>query len=201
MKHLVLKTTSYYIRQAIDHIYSLWYRLFIGHVGKRTLIRRHCRLDGDRLDRVSIGANCGIDTNFCLGARSISMKDGKKLVPEIIIGDNCIFGQYNHITAVNRIVIGNNLLTGKFVLITDNSHGGFNADEMDIHPSRRPVVSKGEVFIGNNVWLGDKVSVLPGVHIGDGCIVGSNAVVTHDIPAYSIAVGNPARVVKSLINE
>jgi len=57
---------------------------------------------------------------------------------------------------------------------------------------------KGEVVIGNNVWLGDKVAVLSGVHIGNNVIVAANAVVTKDLPDNSIAAGVPARVVKML---
>ncbi len=125
-------------------------------------------------------------------------KSGKIITPELSIGNGCNFGEYNHITAVNRIIIGDNLLTGRFVLITDNSHGKFEIEELQKHPSHRQVVSKGEVVIGNNVWLGDKVSVLPGVHIGNGCIIGANSVVTHDVPDYSIAVGNPAKVIKTI---
>ena len=52
------------------------------------------------------------------------------------------------------------------------------------------------VIIGNDVWIGDRVTILPGVRIGDGCIVGAGAVVTHDIPAFAIAAGNPAKVVR-----
>jgi acetyltransferase-like isoleucine patch superfamily enzyme len=114
------------------------------------------------------------------------------------IYDDFNSGKINHITAVNRIVIGDNLLTGRFVLITDNSHGSFRKDELSIHPSSRPITSKGEVIIGNNVWLGDKVSILPGVHIGDGCIIGANSVVTHSIPPFSIAAGNPAKILNTI---
>jgi lipopolysaccharide O-acetyltransferase len=52
------------------------------------------------------------------------------------------------------------------------------------------------VVIGDNVWIGESVCVLPGVSIGEGCIIGALSVVTKSIPAYSIAVGSPARVVK-----
>jgi maltose O-acetyltransferase len=54
------------------------------------------------------------------------------------------------------------------------------------------------VSIGNNVWIGGSVVILPGVSIGDNCTIGAGSVVTHDIPANSIAVGNPARVIKDL---
>jgi acetyltransferase-like isoleucine patch superfamily enzyme len=57
------------------------------------------------------------------------------------------------------------------------------------------------VCIGNNVWIGFETCILPGVHIGDGSIIGARSVVTGDIPAYSVAVGNPARVIRTLDRE
>ena len=57
-------------------------------------------------------------------------------------------------------------------------------------------VEKGAVYVGNACWLGDRVTVLSGVNIGDGAIIGAGAVVTKDVPPFSIAVGNPARVIK-----
>lgn len=202
---LMLETNSLFFLQIgrywfalLNHVYSRWYRFFLGKVGIRTVIRRHCQLEGDCLKAVCIGDYCVIDTNCVIGCRSRLVVQGKKIQPELKIGSRCNLGQYSHITAVNKVIIGDNLLTGRFVLITDNSHGGFSFDELQVSPSKRPVVSKGEVIIGNNVWLGDKVSVLPGVHIGDGCIIGANSVVTHDIPANSLAVGNPAKVIKSI---
>ena len=56
--------------------------------------------------------------------------------------------------------------------------------------------SKGDVRIGNAVWIGDSVIVLPGVNIGDGAVIGAGSVVTKDIPPFSIAVGNPCKVIK-----
>lgn len=56
--------------------------------------------------------------------------------------------------------------------------------------------SKGDVTIGDNVWIGDKATVLPGVTIGDGAVIAANTVVTHDVPAYSVVGGNPARIIK-----
>lgn len=170
----------------------------LGSVGTGTRIRPHFLLKGDCLNNVKISNNCYIDSYNIIECNARLNKDGKQVIPELMIGNGCNLGEYNHITAANRIVIGNNLLTGRFVLITDNSHGNFNIEDLSKHPSQRPLSSKGEVIIGNNVWMGDKVSILPGVHIGDGCIIGSNSVVTHDVPAYSMAVGNPAKVIKSL---
>ena len=60
----------------------------------------------------------------------------------------------------------------------------------------RLVVSKGSVIIGNNVWIGDKATILPNVTIADGAVIAANSVVTKDVPAYSVVAGNPAKVVK-----
>ena len=57
-------------------------------------------------------------------------------------------------------------------------------------------VAKGPVIIGNACWIGDRVTILPGVNIGDGAIIGANSVVTKDIPAFSIAAGSLARILK-----
>ena len=65
-------------------------------------------------------------------------------------------------------------------------------------PQKRPLYSKGAVFIGDNVWIGDKATILPGVKIGEGAVVAANAVVTKDVPAYSMVAGNPAKVIKQI---
>lgn len=119
--------------------------------------------------------------------------------PFLKIGKHCCFGAYNHITCANRVVIGDNCLTGKWVTITDNSHGETDYDSLCIPPSKRSVTSKGPVIIGNNVWIGDKATILPGVTIGDGVVVAANTVVTKDVPAYSVVAGNPARIIKKHI--
>lgn len=60
---------------------------------------------------------------------------------------------------------------------------------------------KGDTVVGNDVWIGQNVTVLPGVHIGDGAIIGANSVVARDIPAYSIAAGNPCVVKKKRFDD
>lgn len=125
----------------------------------------------------------------------------QQCAPDVLIGKRCSFGDYVHITAMNRIEIGDDVLTGRWVTITDNSHGDTDYSTLQMTPVSRPLISKGPVLIGNKVWIGDKVTILPGVTIGDGAVIAANAVVTKGIPAYSVAVGNPAKVIKQHKNE
>lgn len=143
---------------------------------------------------ISIGDDCFFGKNSVLSAWESHNK--QRFTPEIQIGDDCEFGEYNHITATNKIIIGNGLLTGRWVTITDNSHGDTDIVNLKLKPTDRKIFSKGPVIIGNNVWIGDKATILPNVTIGDGAVIAANAVVTKDVPAYCVAAGNPAKIVK-----
>ena len=187
-----------YYKSACVLVCTMWHKSSLGKVGRKVRIGRHCTFEGDSIKYVSIGDYTRIDSYCVLGARSRVDLLGKSQKAFINIGKKCIIGQFSQITAINKITIGDNLLTGRYVLISDNSHGGFTKEDLGIHPLERNLESKGEIIIGNNVWIGDKVSIMPGVHIGDGCIIGANSVVTHDVPSYSIAAGVPARIIKSI---
>lgn len=137
----------------------------------------------------SIGEDCSFGRFAVLTAWDTY--DNRKYNPTVTIGDNCRFGDFLHLTCINKINIGKNVLTGRWVTITDNSHGDTHYYSLQIPPIDRQLVSPGEVNIGNNVWIGDKVTVLPGVTIGEGCVIGANSVVAKDIPPHSIAYGGP----------
>ena len=143
---------------------------------------------------ISMGKNCFFGRNCIVSAWDCHNE--QRFAPEIRFGNDCNLGEYNHITAVNKIIIGNGLLTGRWVTITDNSHGSTDIDNLYIKPIERQIFSKGPVIIGDNVWIGDKATILPGVKIGDGAVIGANSVVTKDVPPYAVIVGNPARVIK-----
>lgn len=116
----------------------------------------------------------------------------------IIIGERCQINDSVHIAAADSIVIGDDVLIASRVFITDLNHGNYSGEEHS-HPdsiSRERTLHTKPVVIGSNVWLGEGVVVLPGVTIGKSSIIGANSVVSRDIPANSIAVGNPARVIK-----
>lgn len=143
---------------------------------------------------IHLGSNIGFGDDIYLTAWSSG--GGKSERPYLEIGDNCSFGAYNHITCANKMVIGEHCLTGKWVTITDNSHGETDYDSLLLPPAEREITTKGPVIIGTNVWIGDKATILPGVTIGDGAVIAASAVVTKDVPAYSVVGGNPARVLK-----
>lgn len=140
---------------------------------------------------IHIGNNCIFEKGIQLTARKTSF-----IEPEIRIGCNCLIRACAHITATSSIKIGDNLLTGTNVLITDNMHGNTDLATMSLSPRNRPIISKGNITIGNNVWLGNNVCIMPGVTIGDSAVVGANSVVTHDVPAYCLVAGIPAKILK-----
>ena len=143
---------------------------------------------------IYIGANSSIGKRATLTAW-----DEAGIIPEIRIGNFVAIGDDVHITSVNKISIGDNVLIGKKVTITDNSHGCNNSvADLQIPPISRPLYSKGCVKICNNVWLGDKVTVCSGVTIGEGAIVGANSVVTRDVPANTIVAGAPAKIIRQV---
>ena len=185
---------SLHLHSIRDIIYTMWIRNFIGHVGEHTIFAKSFVIVGG--NSISIGAN----NYFAEGCMVSAWNDynGNKHNPQISIGNGCNFGKMNHITCCNKITIGDGLLTGMYVLISDNCHGEICADVLSIPPLDRQLESKGEVVIGNNVWIGDKVAILAGVHIGDGAIIGVNSVVTKDVPENCVVGGIPAKVIKIL---
>lgn len=124
-----------------------------------------------------------------------------KYAPIVSIGKNVCFNFRCHIGAINRIEIGDNVLIGSNVLITDHSHGLNDGSDIRVCPAKRKLHSKGPVIIEDNVWIGENVCVLPNVKIGYNSIIGANSVVTRDVPPYSVVVGNPAQIIKNIKNE
>lgn len=173
-----------------NRIYTVMHRRQFAQWGRGSHICwRAMKLVG--LKHISVGNGAHIAAGVQLTAWETAGS-----TPRIVIGNHCAIRENAHITAINSISIGDNLLTGTNVLITDNSHGQSTREHMSLPYYERPLCSKGPVTIGNNVWLGNNVCVMPGVTIGDGVIVGANSVVTHDIPPYSVAAGIPAKVIK-----
>lgn len=145
---------------------------------------------------ISIG-----DGFFAMSGLRIEAYDSyqnQHFTPRIVIGDNVNVGDSCHIGAVNSVEVGNNVLMGSRVYITDHQHGKTTREDLEIVPRNRPLYCRGKVVVEDNVWIGDGVVILPNVKIGHNSVVGANAVVTRDVPAYSIVAGVPAKVIKTV---
>lgn len=195
-----MKSRVYYILQPIWHYVKcvLIMRTEVGrNIRKRfasfgigaVIYRPLLQISG--IDKVSIGSN----TTILNGARLAVYGDKKFINPTIEIGDNCYFGFGISILAhsSSTIRIGNDVLFASNVLITNENHG---IDPEEKVPYMHQDLSAKPIEIGDGCWIGEKVCILPGVSIGKKSIIGAGSVVTKSIPAYSIAVGNPAKIIK-----
>ena len=118
--------------------------------------------------------------------------------PQIVLGNNVVLAPYSRIGCIDRVEIGDWTTIGQRVYITDHTHGDVSVEHLNLPPRHRPLYSKGPVKIGSYVHVGENSCIMPGVTIGDHSVIGAGSVVTHDIPPYSVAAGNPARVLKTI---
>lgn len=179
------------------------YKAILGGIGKGCLIERNVRIFVPQRiflgDKVFIGENSRIDGGFLEG--EIKIKNDvyisqycilKAFRGTITINEGVNVGSFTQIRGSGNIEIGKNSLFANNVQMI--------AVEHIFKDPRIPIKFQGAeikgVKIGEDVWLGAYVIVLAGVTIGDGAVVGAGAVVTKDVPPYSIAVGNPARVIR-----
>lgn len=184
---------SYYLTILKNQFYTCRIRSKFRHVGQSSLIIAPLNvIVGGKY--ISVGENSTIGKYVTLAAWD--RFGDRKYSPSITMGDNSSIGDFSHVTSINNITIGNNVRMGKSILITDNSHGLSDVSEIGVAPNKRPLYSKGAVIIEDNVWIGEKSSILPGVRIGFGSIVAANSVVTKNVAPYSVVGGNPAKVIK-----
>nr|WP_320119057.1 DapH/DapD/GlmU-related protein [uncultured Marinifilum sp.] len=158
------------------------------------LIRFPFRIRGKKYitvgDGFTTGYNCRLDA-FPIDPTAVTC---------LSIGRNFQMNDNVHIAAVSSVEIGNNVLIASKVFITDHDHGFYGENEIHDHPDTIPKdrkLSFAPIRIEDNVWIGQNVCILKGVTVGKGSIIGANSVVTTSIPDYSIAVGSPARIVKT----
>jgi maltose O-acetyltransferase len=109
----------------------------------------------------------------------------------ILCGDNVFFNVNCVVLDENKVTIGSHVLFGPGVQLYTASH------PLESQMRRTHKVSK-PITIGDDCWIGGNAIICPGVTIGNGCVIGAGSVVTKDIPDYSMAVGNPAKVIKKL---
>lgn len=186
---------SNFITNKYSQLYTFWLLRQFKRIGANAFFAYPLSLKGGKY--IEIGTDISCDQRFRLDAYDTYL--GDKYCPVIQIGNNVSIQKDCHIGAINKIIIGNNVLLASKVYISDHSHGEITLEALKLPPAKRPLFSKGPVIIEDNVWLGEGVVVLPGVTIGENSIVGANAVVTKSIPKNSVAAGNPARIIREII--
>ncbi len=161
-----------------------------------------------RCPRLHLGQHCFIDDHVTIYSHSdggdVRLADRVHLyrgtIIEVGAGGSVIIGENTHVQAFcNLKGFKGSLIIGRDVQIAP--HCGFspyehNFERRDQVIHQQGIRSAGDIVLEDDVWLGLGVAVLEGVHIGKGAIIGAGAVVTQDIPAYAIAVGVPARVIR-----
>lgn len=145
-----------------------------------------------------------IVVNFLVGRRKAKIGKDSNIHPTVIlrqgerieIGDHCLLNHNNVLQAgkeFGKIKIGNYVHTGANVMMFAFNH---SIDDVDI-PSKLQDYYDADITIEDDVWIGAGSVIVAGVTIGKGCVIGSNSVVTKDIPPYTIAAGVPAKVIRS----
>lgn len=118
---------------------------------------------------------------------------------KLVFGNLVQINDYCHIGVCGNVTIGSETLIASKVMIMDHNHGSFashcEGSSLDKAPISRPL-EHSDITIGDKVWIGESVLILSGVSIGSGAVIGAGSVVTKDIEPNSLAVGNPARVIK-----
>jgi len=144
------------------------------------------------------GSALKIQTKYFYPSQNVRLGIGTRI--QSFCGNKLYIGRNTYI--VNRcsfliggdILVGDNVLIASDVLITSENHQ-INPEDKRSY-GQQPLIAKG-IQISDGCWIGEKVIILPGVNIGKKSIIGAGSVVTRNIPDYSIAVGNPAKVIKT----
>lgn len=159
--------------------------------GDKSVIRPPASIHGERLieigNKVFIGADCWL-----------LALDGENRIneePVISIGDGCSFGGASTLTAVSSLKVGNNVLFGRNVHVSDHTHEFSDTD----NPIMRQGITSGRpVEICDGAWIGQGVVICPGVRVGQNSVIGANSVVRADVPDFCVAAGVPARVIRRI---
>ncbi len=162
----------------------LWVKIFINPFmhqrGKGSRIRRRTRMDVVPFKKFVLGDNSVIE-DFC------TINNG---VGDVVIGNNTLVGMGNVI--IGPVTIGNNVILAQNIVLS-----GLNHEYKDIlTPIHLQKVTTAPISIGDDCWIAANSVITAGVTIGRHCVIAAGSVVTKDIPAYTVAAGNPAKPIK-----
>jgi acetyltransferase-like isoleucine patch superfamily enzyme len=170
----------------INHkINSFFYGFLLHKLGEKSVLCYPFSVDNAK--NIEIGKRVYIKPNAWF--ISVAQSDSVSLK----VGDNSYIGRNAHFVSMKEVIVGKDVLIADNVFISDNIH---QYDDITVPIKDQPLCFKGAVTIGDQSWLGENVSVI-GCSIGKHCVIGANSVITSNIPDYSIAVGSPAKVIKT----
>jgi acetyltransferase-like isoleucine patch superfamily enzyme len=186
---------------------KLFYPMVFGSIGRNVTFGRNITIRHPH--KIKIGDNCIVDENCVLDAKGDDARG-------IELGNNCVLSRNNILSckggyiklgdgtniAQNSLVhsevaveMGKNTLVASYVYFVGGGNHDFS--RTDVPVIQQPSLSRGGIFIEDNCWFGAGVIVLDGSKIGRDCVIGAGAIVNSDLPAYSLAVGTPARVLRN----
>lgn len=145
----------------------------------------------------NVKLNCDRGGKIIFGSKVVIKNDAilySKENATIEIGDYTSIGHHNEISCNQYIKIGCNSILAPYIYITDSNH---SYSDTKILIKDQGMSSK-SVIIGDNVWIGRNAIILKGVNIGSNAVIGAGAVVTKDVPSFSVVGGNPAKVIKKI---
>lgn len=163
---------------------QLWYAPKFHKIGSRTIIFDPLQMDNTRT--IEIG------NNTFIAHKSWLMGSMEKNEPTLKIGDGVRIGHFAHIVALKSVTIENDVLLADKVYIADSGHSFEDVLKPVLY---QPAKILREVRIGEGSWIGENVCIY-GASVGKHSVIGANSVVTKDIPAFCVAVGCPAKVIK-----
>ncbi|MFA7156720.1 MAG: DapH/DapD/GlmU-related protein [Bacilli bacterium] len=153
-------------------------------IGKNVFLGERCWIGvGTKDGNINVG-----DNSFIAHSCTLAAQGGT-----IAVGNHVHMSRNSYINGIGDVFIGNDCMLGPNVVIISGSHVYQNTEV----PIRLQGSENKAIIIEENVWLAASVNVMPGVRIGEGSVIGAGAVVTKDIPPFSVAVGVPARVIKN----
>jgi acetyltransferase-like isoleucine patch superfamily enzyme len=176
----------YYVKYGMKLIATfLMWKLRLGKLGYRSIIGRVCNVENPH--RIFIGNKVRI----LPGAR-IEVIPLNKSIPSVLIKDNVNIGHNFFLTCAAGIEIGEGTLISDTVAIIDNKH----VHESTFESPNREGVTSSSIKVGKNVTIYRCSTILAGVTIGEGAIVGAHSLVNHDVPPFSIVAGTPAKFIR-----
>ena len=188
----LIRAQKYFYKKNLHSLIFLGKKVKISNrtkINRATIIGDFTVLDGLGNIGIKIGSSCNIGA-FC---RFICSVNYNKIGEAIILGNNVSIGEYSYIGGAAKVVIGNDTIVGQYLSIHPQNHNFHEKNKL----IRLQGTTENGVKIGNNCWIGSKVTFLDGSKVGNGCVVAAGSVVTKSFGDNLVIAGVPAKVIKN----